>query len=126
MRCRFLLDKRFFKYIKEKKNIFLIAITFSLGILFIFIGGGKEEEVSENTDIEERLAAAFSSMEGVGRCEVLLYCSDYGKENEETVQSVIVICEGADSVEVRSMLTSVLSSFFGVGTNRIRIEKLKE
>ena len=104
----------------------MIAITFSLGILFIFIGGGKEEEVSENTDIEESLAAAFSSMDGVGRCEVLLYCSDCGKENEETVQSVIVICEGADSVEVRSMLTSVLSSFFGVGTNRIRIEKLKE
>jgi hypothetical protein len=54
---------------------------------------------------------------------MVYYGSD--QKGEETVESVIVICDGADSSQVRLTLTEMLSSFFGIGANRIRIEKKK-
>ena len=113
------MDKRLRKYIKEKKNVVLIALALALGLLLIFIGSGEAKDGDGSSmGIEERLSTACSGVEGVGECEVLIYYSDGG-----AVESVIVICDGADSVSVRLRLTEMLSSFFGIGTNRIRIEK---
>jgi hypothetical protein len=61
----------------------------------------------------------------VGECKVYLYYSENDKKNDtEKIESVIVVCEGADSVDVRLRLTKMLSSFFGIGSNRVRIEKM--
>ena len=115
------------KYLKEKKDITKIAIVLALGLLLIFIGG-REKESAEETEagIEERISVACAGVDGVGECEVLVYYAPKESRSEEAkVESVIVICEGADSVEVRLRLTKMLSSFFGIGTNRIRVEKMK-
>ena len=128
MRCRLKLDNRFWKYIKNKKDITGIAVVLALGLLLIFLGGKSTTSNNESDPgMEERIATACSDVEGVGACSVFVYYSPTNtKEKEDNVESIIVICEGADSLEVRMRLTKMLSSFFGIGSNRVRIEKMKE
>lgn len=119
-----ILDKGFLKFIKEKKDITKIAVVLALGLVLIFIGSASREDTPEEAaGIEERLTELCSGVDGVGECSVLVY---YAPSDEGEVESVIVICEGADDARVRLRLTDMLSSFFGIGSNRIRIEKMKE
>ena len=111
------MDKSFIKYVKDKKNLSLVILALAFGILLIFIGSRDEEQAVSAVGMEERLATACSEVDGVGECEIMIYYSD----KDGKVESVIVICDGADSVEVRAELTSMISAFFGIGTNRVRI-----
>lgn len=118
------MNKGFIKYIKEKQDVFKIAIVLALGLVLIFLGGrgdGTAHVTEEGT--EEKIATACSRIAGVGECEVFLCYSASDSRGEGEVESVIVICDGADSVEVRYRLTEMLSSFFGIGANRIKVEK---
>ena len=118
-----ILDKGFLKFIKEKRDITKIAFVLALGLVLIFLGNASRGKTPESeAGIEERLTELCSGVDGVGECSVLIY---YADADEGAVESVIVICEGADNVEVRLRLTDMLSSFFGIGSNRIRIEKMK-
>ena len=121
------MDKGFLKYIKEKKDTTKIVIVFALGLILLFLGGRNEQAtVESNVSTEERIAAACSGVDGVGECAVYIYYSQNGKSgSSDEVESVIVVCEGADSVDVRLRLTEMLSSFFGIGANRVRIEKMR-
>lgn len=118
------MDKNFLKYIRDKKNLSLVILALAFGILLIFIGSRGEGETVSGVGMEERLSSACSQIAGVGECEILIYYSDVDGQGE--VESVMVICDGADSVAVRSELTSMLSAFFGIGTNRIRIVRRAE
>ena len=123
MRCHLILDKGFLKFIKEKKDITKIAVVLALGLVLVFIGSSsRDKPVESRTGVEDRLAELCSGVDGVGECSVLVY---FTSSDESEVESVIVICEGADNVDVRLRLTEMLSSFFGIGSNRIRIEKMK-
>ena len=114
------MDRIFLKYVRDKRNVAFIVIALAVGLALIFAGNESEGE-SVEINVEDRISAMCSSIEGVGECEVILYYSD--SRDVERVESIIVICDGADSVEVKSRLISMLSSFFGIGTNRIRVER---
>ena len=43
----------------------------------------------------------------------------------EEVYAVAVVCEGADSTAVRSDITELLTSIYGIGANRVEILPLK-
>ena len=122
------MDKRFFKYLKDRKDIARIGVVVALGLVLIFLGGrGEKTGTESDIGIEERIAEACSAVEGVGDCAVYVYYSaGETRGADDEVESVMVICEGADSVDVRLKLTKLLSSFFGIGSNRVRIEKMKE
>lgn len=121
------MDKRIFGYFKGKKEMTLILIALALGLMLIFFG--TREDVSgedASPGLEESIAKACSGVEGVGECAVYLYYSEASSRSEaDKVESVLVICEGADSDDVKLRLTEMLSSFFGIGTNRVRIEKMQ-
>lgn len=117
-----ILDKNLVKYIKDKKSFLPIAIALALGILLWCLGSTNETEEVSAVGMEERLAEICSGVEGVGECEILIYYSKTDTRGDAAVESVLVICDGADSVDVRARLTAMLSSFFGIGTNRIRVE----
>ena len=121
------MDSKFLKALKEKRENVIILIALALGLLLLFAGGKNSTEKSaEDEGLEERISAACSTVDGVGECSVYIYLSkDDTRDKTERVESVIVVCEGADSVDVRLRLTEMLSSFFGIGTNRIRIEKMQ-
>ena len=116
------MDKGFLRYIREKKDVTRIAVVLALGLILIFIGGrAGKNETPVGDGIEKRIADACAGVDGVGECEVFVYSSS--DSSEGAIESVIVICEGGDSVEVRYRLTEMLSSFLGIGSNRIKVEK---
>lgn len=121
------MDKGFLKFIREKKDLSRIALVIGLGLILIFIGTKSKDTVTEaEIGMEARLAEACSGVDGVGECEVLVYYSPGDQRDDEgNIESVIVICEGADSADVRLRLTEMLSAFYGIGANRIRVEKMK-
>ncbi len=117
-------DKSFIKYLKTQDSV-KIAIAIGVGILLLILGitFGTDER-NDNDDMEARVSEICSSVDGVGECRVLIYYKQgSGYNAEDTVESVLIVCEGGDSPEVRLKLSKILSSLFGIGTNRIRIEK---
>lgn len=61
-----------------------------------------------------RLAELLSAVRGVGKTCVLL--SDRG---------CVVVCEGADSADVRLDVTDAVAAYTGLGSDRIRILKME-
>ena len=98
-----------------------------VGLCLIFSPSG--EEAVGDDDIEARLEELCSSLSGVGACRVMVTYDVVGKsyasEGRKVVKSVTVVCKGADKVGVRAELTAMLSSLFGIGTNRIHISRMK-
>ena len=121
------MDKKIISYLKEKKEAAVILILLALGLILLFLSGGESDApATAEVGLEERISEACSGVEGVGECSVYIYYTEADARNRtEDVESVIVVCEGADSVEVRLRLTEMLSSFFGIGTNRVRVEKMR-
>ena len=62
----------------------------------------------------ERLSALLSSIEGVGETEVLLSAS-----------GAVVVCDGAERVQVRLAVTEAVAFYTGLGSDRILVMKLE-
>ncbi len=108
----------FLDWIIKKRRGGLIILAIALGVLLLLLPsvGSREREVEDISEIQQ----LCNAIEGVGECRVLLSFAEDG----ETVVAAAVICDGGDRVEVRHRLTELLSSFYGIGYNRISIEKL--
>ena len=139
-----LLDKLKILF-KEKYRLIFVVLVAAVGVALVLfsLGGTKEEEVEKSSqslaeykaELEKELESACSSIRGVGRCEVIVTFSR-GAENTykgtnlieskpPEVMGVSVICEGADSDEVRAGIVGMMSSLFSIGTNRVSVMKLK-
>lgn len=115
-------------------GIYKVGLLLGLGLLLVFFGisGGGESEgtpvgaVSE----EERIAELCSSLSGVGDCRAVIHyrteSAGYGKEDRTVIEGIAVVCEGGESDEVKKRVTSLLSSLYGIGSNRITVEKMKK
>lgn len=128
---------------KEKYRLIFVAIFAIVGILLIILSFGGREKSADNesqslaeykAELEAELEHACSSVRGVGRCEVIVTFVR-GAENTykgtnlieskpPEVMGVSVICEGADSDEVRATIVGMMSSLFGIGKNRVFVMKL--
>ena len=112
--------KRFFEIFSSGGG--RIAALLVIGALLLILGslGGEVSEAADETD-EERLEAVCSSIDGVGRCRVMV---SYGESGE--VYAVAVLCDGADAVRVRESIVDLFSSLYGIGANRISILRLED
>ncbi len=122
-------------------RIALLAFVFIIGVAIVLVSGkGDDEKAGERTleeyklQLEGELAEICSSVKGVGKCRVSVSFSR-GTENTykgsmliETrppeVLGVIIVCRGADSDSVRRDLTELVTSLFGIPSNRVAILKL--
>ncbi len=111
---------------KKTPQAVIIVIIVAVALMLIFLGGGEK---TESADLENRLEELCSSLAGVGDCRVMVTYREsegrYGAEKSEVVESVTVVCRGADRAGVRSELVAMLSSLFGIGSNRIYIARMK-
>lgn len=114
-------DKSFSDYLRKNKKSVLILLIIAFFLVILCLIPGKSAEEVKYTDEESRLSAVVAEVYGVGRCEVMINYTDGGD-----VFGVIILCEGADSVQVRDRLTDLLSSLYGIGANRISILKIRE
>ena len=112
-------------------GILVTVILLGIG-LFLFTVGGKKAESDEAVSIpteEERLAELCSSLTGVGKCKVFIAYDErsipYTSRTETVIIGIAVLCDGADSDSVRARLTAMIDGLYGIGTNRIRIDKLE-
>ena len=114
-------DKSFSDYLRKNKKGVLLLLLPALFLVILCLIPEKSAEEVKYTDEESRLSAVVAEVEGVGRCEVMINYTDGGD-----VFGVIILCEGADSVQVRERLTDLLSSLYDIGANRISILKIRE
>jgi type III secretory pathway lipoprotein EscJ len=103
-----------------KKILPLLAVGVALLVLSSPLFFGREEGETVSVSAEGELSELCSAIDGVGRCRVMI---TYG-EGEE-VAAVAVLCDGADSVEVRARLNELISSLYGIRTNRISVVKMR-
>ena len=94
-----------------------------IGIALIFIGSlstrTADNTTVNNTD-EDRVAEMCSMIDGVGECRVMMTYTD------DEVFAVLVVCDGAESVFVREKITSLFTSLYGIGSNRVEIQQLNK
>lgn len=128
MRLKSVSFSSFFAYLRKRKETVLVILILLASLIFIFFGMRSDTETAEESDaLEEKVEGMCKSIEGVGKCKVLVYYKEQSSRYEtQKVESVVVVCEGGDSVEVKKCLTELLSSFFGIGSNRVRIEKMQK
>ena len=108
-----------FKTLIRNKGALRVGLIFLIGLfLLLFSGIFDGESTPKNND--PSLSELCSMVEGVGACEVMI---SYGESGE--VVAVAVICEGADSVSVKSTLVDMIGSLYGIGANRISVVKSK-
>ena len=115
---------------KDKGSFLKIAVLLFLGLTLLFFGAGSAAKRNDDTDStelsdSEELERICSSVLGVGDCRVIIGYTPSSKLSERRVESVCVVCEGANSAKVQKRLTELLSSLYGVGTNRIYIAPMR-
>ena len=136
---RDIFTKEFFK----NKKAILLCVVLIFGVAFLVISPDfdKNEVVAENTDLsqykaklESELENICSSVEGVGKCRVIV-TFERGAENTykgsalveskpPRVMGVSIVCKGADSSAVRAKLIEMMTSLFDIGSNRVSVLKL--
>ncbi len=94
-----------------------------IGLLLLLLSGGLGSEPESQPTGEGQLEEICSMMEGVGECRVLI---TYHPDDSDRVYAVLLLCEGADSPQVRKNVTSLLCSLYGIGSNRVEIGRLNK
>jgi hypothetical protein len=112
-------DFSFLSFIKkqDKKFIILLVGALALAILLLPTSNKKVEEAAP-LDEAARLEELCSKIEGVGECRVMV------TYREGEVYAVAVICRGADNPKVRESVTELITSIYGIGANRVSIQKM--
>ena len=128
---KFLSDNRLLTFFK-KGGLWKAAVIFVLGILLISFGAiGSDSADTEGLQHEEelRLTELCRRVKGVGDCYVMVGYKEsqsrYSSSTEKRVESVTVLCDGADSPQVRQSLTDLVTSLYGIGSNRVTILRCK-
>ena len=109
-----------FEYIKRDKRAVLCVLLLFFGFLFLIIGSfgdSNESDVTARSE-EDKIRELCASVDGVGECYVTL---NYEGDN---VVSIVVLCEGGESVSVKKRLSDILVTLYGIGYNRIMIDRL--
>ena len=73
--------------------------------------------MSEN---EEKISRLLSEMDGVGEAQVMIY-----EENDE-VQSVVVVCEGAGNFQVVIRIREAVAAALGTEEKAVKVYLKKE
>lgn len=105
------------KFINEKRGKLLPLLVIPVAVLLIVLGSGIESQPAQSTP-EDELAAVCSEIEGVGECRVMVTYKD------GEVFAVAVICEGAENIRTRERIIELITSVYGIGSNRVTVHKL--
>lgn len=116
-RKKFRLDNRI-------KDICILAV---LALVLVFASWkifGSEKEVEETastlSQTEEKISRLLEEMDGVGEASVMI-C-----ETEEGVQSAVVVCEGANNLQVIMDIREAVASALGTKEKSVKVYLKKE
>lgn len=136
----------FKRYIKDllstrRGKLILAALAIGAALLLAcsFMSSEEKQPEEDNlaiykAELEQSLADFCSSVEGAGRCKVMISFSsgeslEYKGGNlisstPPRVLGVTVLCRGGDKDKVRAEITELVSSLFDIGKNRVCVLKL--
>ena len=132
------------KFIIQNKFWILIAVAFFCGV-FLLSFPSRQQDTAESessaleeykAELEDQLTQLCSSVEGVGKCKVMVTFSK-GEENTykgsaivqtkpAVVLGVTVVCEGGSSKSVSAEITRMMCALFDIGANRVAVLKLSD
>ena len=142
MRWTLRSDNPLLTFIKNKKGVWKLFLILTLGVaLLLFSGDCSKAQVQMQDDLESyaarleaETASLLSSVEGVGRCRVMLtfatgeetsyHGSSVSSVTPPRVLGATVVCDGGEDDAVRARIAGMLSSMFDIGKNRISVLKL--
>jgi len=94
----------------------LLAVCLTLMLMLLL---RDEENVLTATELETRLEATLSCVEGAGQVRVLV------NEGETGVLGVLIVAEGAQDLRVRLELEQAAHSILGVELERIEVLRME-
>ena len=107
--------------VKDIVLLGVLAIVLILAAWLIFHTEDSEEAVSiQPTQTEARVMRLLQEIDGVGDANVIIY------ETEDGVQSVAVVCEGANDLRVVMNVRSAVSAALGTEEKLVRVYLKKE
>ena len=120
------MSKIFKKYkLDSKMKDMLLILT--LGILLIIAitqvfqpQNGNTQTITSPNEKEQKLSVLLQEINGVGDADVII-C-----ETEEGVQSVVVVCEGANDLQVVMNVREAVSAALGAKQSSIKVYLKKE
>ena len=121
-----------FVFIKKNYSIIVIGICAVVLLFFlseIFGGTGGVAE-TDNVTLESELESFLMNLEGVGRCEVMIYMdtsskTSYSAAVQTKISGIAVICDGGNNSSVKNAVIEVLTRLFGLSGNRISVNANK-
>lgn len=96
-----------------------------------FLTETEEESSVIKTQLEEKLEALLSSVEGVGKVQVILMTGDeeddqgFYPSKEQKVTGVLIAAQGADDGVVSQNIVQAVMALFQVEAHKIKIMKMK-
>ena len=113
-----------------KKGKGLLLLGFGAVLLFSFIW----QQPTEQVEPIHSLATVLQSIEGMGR--VKIYMHEQGAEQSlnffqstperTSANGILIVCEGADDLQVRKQLYEAIESVMGIPSHRIVILPMKK
>ena len=105
--------------IKEIVIIGGIALALVVAVWKVFYKDETAIVSVSVTPTEEKVGRLLQSIEGVGRAEVAIY------ETEDGVQSVVVVCDGANDLRVVLNVREAVASALGTQEKNVKIYQKK-
>ena len=110
--------------ILQKKSVLIFLLAAGL-LLLLWPKSSGSGSAEKNEDVftneEKRLCAVLSKIDGVGNVYALL-SEEANRRGEYT--GAVVVCSGAGSPDTRLRVIQAVSTFTGLGSNRIIVEEL--
>lgn len=106
---------RVFSKIKEILIIGSLAIALVFAVWKVFYNKDSQVVNVSITSTEEKVGRLLQSIDGVGDAEVAIY------ETDEGVQSVVVVCDGANNLKVVLNVREAVASALGTQEKNVKI-----
>ena len=104
-----------FARIKDVLIIGGLALALLIAVWKVFYTDDTPTINVSSTQTEERVGRLLQSIDGVGDAEVAIY------ETEEGVQSVVVVCDGANDLKVVLSVREAVATALGTQEKNVKI-----
>ena len=112
-------------YVKKNKKIIIVVLLIAILIGTVYLidkGKGSKSSTTINysakSETEQKLTGILSSIEGVGKTDVMI------TEEEGKIVGVVIVCEGADNLMTRSNILNAVSTALNIDKKIIAIYSL--
>ena len=112
-------------YVKKNRKIIIVVLLIAILIGTVYLidkrkssGTSSTTAYSAKSETEQRLTAILSSIDGVGKTDVMI------TEEEDRIVGVVIVCEGADNLMTRSNILNAVSTALNIDKKIIAIYSL--